>query len=227
MSVILFIVSIVVAYLIGSLNFSVLISKHVFKDDIRNSGSGNAGATNMLRTYGTKWGVTTLVLDVLKGVVAVGIAIFLRDLSIALAVDKEQLIYGVYSYGAACFVTLGHIFPFEFGFKGGKGVSTMLGALLVANPLFAFLALIIGVLTITLSKYVSLGSVIGGCVFLVCIMVSAYYCMINVGQVVFCVITVGVMIFKHKTNISRLINNQENVISFRPSEAGANDNEEE
>ena len=123
---IVYIIMAIIAYLIGSINFSVIISKKVAGFDVREKGSGNAGTTNMLRAVGKKAAAVTLICDVLKGVVAIGIAIILGN--IVKDINRELLIQV-----AGIAVVLGHTFPVFFGFKGGKGVATSLGILLLSN----------------------------------------------------------------------------------------------
>ena len=117
----------IVSYLIGSVNFSILLSKMLSGKDIRESGSGNAGATNMLRTYGKKMGIITLLLDVLKGIVVILLSRLVKNIA---GTDE---IYPVISYIAGVCVILGHNFPLYFGFKGGKGVATSLGVVLMLD----------------------------------------------------------------------------------------------
>ena len=116
----------IIAYLIGSVNFSVIISKRVAGFDVREKGSGNAGTTNMLRSVGKGAAAITLICDILKGVVAIGIAMLLG--SIIPNVDKALLVQI-----AGIFVIIGHTFPVFFKFKGGKGIATSLGILLMIN----------------------------------------------------------------------------------------------
>ncbi|MGN0148843.1 MAG: glycerol-3-phosphate acyltransferase, partial [Clostridia bacterium] len=135
----------VISYLIGSVNFSILISKAISGKDIRESGSGNAGATNMLRTHGKKMGVLTLLLDVLKGIVCVLIAILYVEFINSpdryyewgsqsdLAMFRSWLNSVSLPYIAGVCVILGHNFPIYFRFKGGKGVATSLGVVLMLD----------------------------------------------------------------------------------------------
>ena len=116
----------IIAYLIGSINFSVLISKKMAGFDVREKGSGNAGTTNMLRSVGKKAAAITLICDILKGVISIVIAIIVGN--IAKNLDRELLLQI-----AGIAVVLGHTFPIFFGFKGGKGVATSLGVLLISN----------------------------------------------------------------------------------------------
>src|SRR5574344_132815 len=121
---VVYIVAALIAYLIGSVNFSVLISKKMAGFDVREKGSGNAGTTNMLRSVGKKAAIITLICDILKGVIAIAIVLlfshFVDEIDPAILVSL-----------AGVFVVIGHTFPIFFGFKGGKGVATSLGVLLV------------------------------------------------------------------------------------------------
>ena len=121
-----YIIVAVIAYLIGSVNFSVILSKKMAGFDVREKGSGNAGSTNMLRSVGKKAAALTLLCDILKGVVAILIAIIVG--AIIKKVDKELLL----QIAGIC-VVIGHTFPVFFQFKGGKGVATSLGVLLMSN----------------------------------------------------------------------------------------------
>ena len=147
----------VIAYLIGSINSSILISKAVTGKDIRTSGSGNAGATNMLRTMGKKYAVITLVIDILKGVVALLLA--------KLAINLGAYTSATYIAGVA--VVLGHNFPVFFGFKGGKGVATSLGVVLLLDWKIGLITLVVALAIMAISKYVSLGSITAAVVFMV------------------------------------------------------------
>ena len=123
---ILYIIMAIVAYLIGSISFSVIISKKMAGFDVREKGSGNAGSTNMLRSVGKKAAAITLICDILKGVVAILIAIILGNI---FKNSNKELLLQI----AGIAVVLGHTFPIFFGFKGGKGVATSLGILLMSN----------------------------------------------------------------------------------------------
>ena len=119
---VIYIIMALIAYVIGSINFSVIISKKVAGFDVREKGSGNAGSTNMLRSVGKKAAALTLVCDILKGVISIGIAVVLGNM--LQDINKELLVQI-----AGIAVVLGHTFPVFFGFKGGKGVATSLGVL--------------------------------------------------------------------------------------------------
>ena len=136
-----------VAYLLGSISFAVLLVRVVTGKDIRSEGSGNAGATNVLRAHGKKLGLIVAVLDIAKG---------------ALAVYLVRLVTADSRYAAAAgfAAILGHVFPIFYGFRGGKGVATAVGAFLLLAPLATLVCVGVFVLVVAATKYVSLGSVI-------------------------------------------------------------------
>ena len=154
MTLVCFVVAII-AYLIGSINFSVILSKKMAGFDIREKGSGNAGSTNMLRSVGKKAALITLLCDILKGIVSILIAILIgnifKDLNKALLVQIAGLA-----------VVIGHTFPVFFKFKGGKGVATALGIILLTNWQIGLICLIFGVILIIVTKMVSLRFSYGG-----------------------------------------------------------------
>ena len=146
-----YIIMAIIAYLIGSINFSVILSKKMAGFDIREKGSGNAGSTNMLRAVGKKAAALTLVCDILKGVVSIFLAMILGN--IIQNVDKELLVQI-----AGIAVVLGHTFPIFFGFKGGKGVATSLGVLILSNWQIGLICLVFALVLMALTRMVSLGS---------------------------------------------------------------------
>ena len=186
------------AYLIGSVNFSIILSKLIAGKDIRESGSGNAGATNMLRTYGKKMGALTLLLDVLKGVVTVWLV---KELSDSIT----------FAYFAGLFVILGHNFPVYFGFKGGKGVATSLGVVFVLDWKTGLIVAVIAILIMALTRYVSLGSICGGALFIIIEFVKALITGdISAVRLICTVLIGGLLIVRHHANIKRLLNGTEN-----------------
>lgn len=221
------------AYLLGSVSSSIIISKIISGEDIRKSGSGNAGATNMLRTHGKKAGALTLVCDMLKGVAAVGLAMivscilkgavnppeYFSSAETMLApsvfgktVSDFEIFYLIpnLKYIAGLFVVLGHIFPIFFGFKGGKGIATSGAVVLMLNWKVGLIVLAAALIVMAVTRYVSLGSVIA----------AAAYPMVVTGylmgraefsnennpavQIGFAVILAVICIYKHKANIKRL-----------------------
>ena len=200
------IISAVAAYLIGSINSSILISRIVSGKDIRESGSGNAGATNMLRTMGKKYAVITLIIDILKGVVAVLIA--------RLAARYGGIEWGIYAAGAL--VCIGHCYPVFFGFKGGKGVATSLGVVLVLDWKIGLIVAAAAIIIMALTKYVSLGSVIGGAAFVVAEVIKGAAEGSLFSLQTLCAAIIGILLIaRHHANIKRLINGTENKLSFK------------
>lgn len=199
----------VVCYLIGSINSSILISKIVSGKDIRESGSGNAGATNMLRTMGKKYAIITLVIDILKGVVA----ILLADLAVKFGAN------GASSYIAGVAVVLGHNFPVFFGFRGGKGVATSLGVVLLLDWRIGLAVLVIALAIMVITRYVSLGSVVAAIVFMI-VQTAVMFITNNFDIVRFiCVLILGILlIIRHRSNIIRLIKGEENKLGAKKKE---------
>ena len=205
-----YIIVTIIAYLIGSINFSIIISKKMAGFDVREKGSGNAGTTNMLRSVGKKAAAITLLCDVLKGVVAIGVAILAGV--IVKNVDKALLVQL-----AALAVVLGHTFPIFFQFKGGKGVATSLGVLLLVNWQIGLICLVFAVALIALTRMVSLGSVGAAILYPVLVMFihTNYTVSEGSGYLIFSIILAIIVAFNHRTNIKRLMNGTENRISFK------------
>lgn len=208
------------AYLLGSVNTSIILSKSIYGEDIRTSGSGNAGATNMLRTHGKGIAVATLICDVLKGTLAVIIAMWL-DLILAsyfknasLSAAESTYLLGNFKYIAGVFVALGHDFPIFFGFRGGKGVATSLGVILALNPKIGLIVLAAAVLVMALSRYVSLGSVTAAALYpfvlFTYIIASGENPADEIPYLIMAFILAVLLILKHHTNIAKLKNGTEN-----------------
>jgi glycerol-3-phosphate acyltransferase PlsY len=205
-------VCVILAYLIGSIPTSYLIGKIFFKADIRQSGSGNPGATNTLRTFGVKAGIIVLLIDVLKGVAVVVMANYL--LSIAPSV-LGYILFTSLSYLA---VVLGHMFSIYMRFKGGKGVATTAGVFLAISPLPFLYCVVLFVFIVAVTKYVSLGSILGASAFLLVELLSQVLLKFpNVPRLVVVIIIVVLILFKHKANFKRLCEGNENKFSFRKS----------
>ena len=196
----------VIAYLIGSINSSILISRAVMGKDIRTSGSGNAGATNMLRTMGKKYAIITLVIDILKGVVA----LLLAKLAIHLGAGNVAM----YVSGVA--VVVGHNFPVFFGFKGGKGVATSLGVVLLLDWKIGLITLLIAIAIMALTRYVSLGSIVAAVVFMILQIISmAVNGEFDITRFICVIILGGLLIVRHRANIARLIKGEENKLGHK------------
>ena len=146
------IVTVVAAYLIGSINFAVIFAKAFMKKDVRELGSGNAGATNVMRNAGFLPGALTFVFDALKGFVACYVGHVVFDYMFTqTGADLAKPIIGAYICGLACM--LGHVFPFFFGFKGGKGVATSVGIFALCCPIAIIVGLCVFAITLFISKY--------------------------------------------------------------------------
>lgn len=208
-----YIIVAVIAYLIGSINFSIILSKKMAGFDIREKGSGNAGTTNMLRTVGKKAAIVTLICDILKGVVAILIAVLagkiVRNLDNALLVQL-----------AGIFVIIGHTFPVFFKFKGGKGIATSLGVLLMINWQIGLICLVFALILMSLTKMVSVGSIAAGILFPVLVaFINQNYIVptsnSNWSYLVFSIIIALLVIFNHRTNIQRILDGKENRLSLK------------
>lgn len=200
----------IIAYLIGSINFSVIISKKVAGFDVREKGSGNAGSTNMLRSVGKGAAVLTLLCDILKGVVAILIAIGIGNL----VKDADK---GLLVQIAGVAVVLGHTFPIFFGFKGGKGVATSLGILLMTNWQIGLICLVFALVLMALSKMVSLGSVGAAILFPVLVLFIHTNFTVSEGSsyLIYSIILAVIVAFNHRSNIKRILNGTENKLSFK------------
>ena len=204
------IITAIIAYLIGSVNFSVILSKKMAGFDVREKGSGNAGTTNMLRSVGKKAAALTLICDVLKGVVAILIAMFIGW---AFKIENQSLLVQI----AGIAVVLGHTFPIFFGFKGGKGVATSLGILIMSNWQIGLICLVFGVLLIALTRMVSLGSCAAAVLFpvLTLFITDNYIVSQGSGYLIYSIILAIIVLFNHRSNIKRIMAGNENRISFK------------
>ena len=200
----------IIAYLIGSINFSVIISKKMAGFDVREKGSGNAGTTNMLRSVGKKGAAITLICDILKGVVAILIAMFIGW---AFKVENQSLLVQI----AGIAVVIGHTFPIFFGFKGGKGVATSLGILIMTNWQIGLICLVFGIVLIALTRMVSLGSCTAAVLFpVLTLFISENYIVSQgSGYFVYSVILAIIVLFNHRSNIKRILSGTENKINFK------------
>ena len=204
----------IAAYLIGSVNPSIILSKTFGGADIRSAGSGNAGATNMLRTYGKKMAIATLVLDVLKGVIAVLIARVVDDLflcHISTSSELSKHIVGSLPYISGFFAAVGHNFPVFFGFRGGKGVATGIGVILALNWQIGLIILVVALTIMAVTRYVSLGSIIGASLFPILLLAfSLGKGEIDVFSLFFALALAVLVVARHHSNIKRLLKGEEN-----------------
>ena len=204
-----YIIMAIIAYLIGSVNFSVILSKKMAGFDVREKGSGNAGSTNMLRSVGKKAAAITLVCDILKGVVSISIAMILGN--IVQDMNKELLVQI-----AGIAVVIGHTFPIFFQFKGGKGVATSLGVLLMSNWQIGLICLVFALVLMILTRMVSLGSCGAAVLFpVLTLFINENYTVLTEGKkgttyLVYSIILAAIVLFNHRSNIKRILNGTEN-----------------
>ena len=194
-----YILAAVVAYFCGCINGAILISKHYLKEDVRTRGSGNAGLTNFYRNYGPKYAALVIVLDALKMVAAVVIACMILGWG-----PVPKLIGGL-------FCILGHIFPVTFRFKGGKGILSGVTLLFMLDWRVGLIVLFAALATMAISKYVSLGSIVGAFTFPTFIAVFTFLVDKDYNWIVFItsVIMCALAVWRHRTNIVRLANGTE------------------
>lgn len=198
------IILILLAYLIGSVPTAVWISKHFFKIDIRDYGSGNAGATNTFRVLGSKWGTFVMMVDVLKGIIATSLYILL-PYYLTDEWDRTNFMIGL---GLAA--VLGHIFPIWAGFRGGKGVATLLGMAVAIQPLVALCCVGVFLIVLYLTRFVSLSSILAGVSFMVFILF-----IFNEKETlyrIFAVLVALMVILTHQKNIGRILKGTESKI---------------
>lgn len=215
-TVIKFALVVLVSYLLGSLNFSIIFSKGVVKKDIRESGSGNAGATNMLRTYGKKFALLTMLGDIIKVAIAIIIAflIFGSPVKYLFAsptdpTELQQIMF--YKQFAGFFCVVGHIFPVFFKFKGGKGVAACTGMVIMVDWRIALILFVIFVIIVAISKWISLGSITIAILYPVLLYVFYMNTIVTLIALIFAVMVV----VAHRQNIKRILNKTENKISFK------------
>ncbi len=196
--------SALVAYLLGSISFSIVVTKLMFNKDIRNYGSGNAGMTNVLRTFGKKAAAITFAGDVLKGIAAVSIGKVLFA-----SFSQSDMMYGAYI--AAFFAVLGHIYPVYFGFKGGKAVSVSSGAIAAINPLLIVPIIIVFAIAFLSTKMVSVGSIACAVFYPVCTLLYYVYMVgsVPVFPMVGSTTIALIVIYLHRKNIKRIIEGTE------------------
>jgi len=192
------IVSALIAYLLGSISTSILVSKIMGGIDIREHGSGNAGATNTHRVLGKKAAVFVVIGDGLKGVIAVLLA---RLIDRLFAAEPE-----IAQYAAAVFVVVGHVFPLYFGFRGGKGIMTSIAVVFTLSPAIGTILVTVFVILVICFNYISLASVVSA----LCYPFFVWFlCHGNKAFLISSIVASVIAIVKHHTNISRLIKGTE------------------
>ena len=186
-----------ITYFISAIPFGLLLTKKFLNEDIRNLGSKNIGATNVTRIAGKKLGLVTLILDALKGAVMVRAAIF---------AFPEAHNFDLFIALVAFVAVFAHIFPIYIRFKGGKGVATTLAVVLAIDPLIGLICLVTWLLVFLISRVSALSSIAGAIV----LIPANYFLAFSQVYVVLAVALSALIIFRHKSNIMRLINKEEN-----------------
>lgn len=211
-------VIVILSYLVGSIPNSIIVAKKVAGLDIKSQGSGNAGATNVMRALGWKYGILVILLDALKGTIAVVIIsrLYLGDFPFPNATPFDD--FTLIQIIAGISAVIGHIWTVFSGFKGGKGIATGLGVYIALVTLDMVIALGVFALVVYISKYVSLGSIMAAvAVPLILIIrenifnvqITGYHTLLP-----FSILLTFVVIYTHRSNIIRLISGKENKISF-------------
>ena len=195
---------VILPYLLGSVNFAVIISAQRYNDDVREHGSGNAGMTNMMRTYGRKAAALTLAGDALKAILAA--------------------LLGYYAFGligahmAGFFCVFGHLYPIFFKFKGGKGVVTAAFSILMCNPIVFLILIVLFIVIVLIWRYISLGSIM--CIMLYPLVLNGVDNVFAGGSgiyMIFAFLTMVLVVAKHKDNIKRLLNKTESKFVIKKS----------
>jgi glycerol-3-phosphate acyltransferase PlsY len=202
---------IIIGYLFGSIPTAIIAGKLLKKIDIREHGSGNAGATNVFRVLGPKWGIIVLLIDMLKGFIPV---FWIAGL---IHLQADTLIY--YQILAAISAIAGHVWTIFAGFKGGKGVGTSAGVFLGLAPLPLSAALLVFIIIVAVTKYVSLGSITASLIFLIILLLQKYVMQVNIPDILLYLAgaVVAIILYAHRSNIGRLLKGNENKISFSKS----------
>jgi glycerol-3-phosphate acyltransferase PlsY len=205
---------VLLSYLVGSIPTSIIVGKLVKGIDIRNYGSGNPGGTNVIRVVGLGWGIFVILFDAFKGYFATAFIarwFYSESITSILNLTTVQIIAG-------CFAVVGHMWTVFAGFKGGKGVSTSAGMLLGIAPLDLLIAFLIFALIVSITRYVSLGSIVSAILFPFIIIFSENFLKIQHRDfktlLIFGSIIAFLIVYRHRSNIKRLIAGNENKLSF-------------
>jgi glycerol-3-phosphate acyltransferase PlsY len=201
-------VYLLIAYLLGSIPTSVWIGKAFYNIDVREFGSGNAGATNTFRVLGKKAGIPVLIIDILKGTAAVALA-FISGF------ENQSAEFINLQLGLGIAALMGHIFPIFAGFRGGKGVATILGIVVCIVPISCALSLVVFLIVLFSSRIVSLSSMIAGASFP--IILNLVLGNTDPILTVFSIIVAALLIITHRKNIQRLVKKQESKIRLFPA----------
>jgi len=203
MDILIIAVFLVLAYLIGAIPTAVWVGQKFYNTDVRQHGSGNAGATNTFRVLGKKPGTFVMLFDIFKGWAATSLAVFLVSLQV---IPADKLVLFKLILGALA--VIGHIFPVYVGFKGGKGVATLMGMVLAVHLPAALICLGIFIVVLLVSKYVSLGSMLAAVAFPLLLLLPPFR-PDEPFLLVFGFLLAVMVVFTHKKNINRLLQGQE------------------
>lgn len=205
-------ITIIAAYLLGSINFAVIFTKIFIKEDVRNLGSGNAGTTNTMRVAGFLPGALTFLCDVLKGFVACALGRYIFGYIAAQGFDWASAVFGAYLCGVACM--MGHMFPIFFGFKGGKGVAVSVGIFLICSPLSILLGLAVFAVVLLVSRMVSVASLVATVTVVVLSVVFRDTAVPFLTQIIPTLVMGSAIFIKHSENIKRILSGEESKLSF-------------
>ncbi|WP_051675981.1 glycerol-3-phosphate 1-O-acyltransferase PlsY [Ureaplasma canigenitalium] len=222
------------SYLIGALNFSIIVALIMKKEDIRNFHSKNAGATNMSRVHGMKLGIVVMFLDVIKAIIALSITYLVYKYALHEPIDlKSGIKLSPLTFFSAIFIILGHCFPIYFNFNGGKGVSCMTGILLVSCPIILLVSVLIMYIIVKFTRHISLGSMITSLIAVFLLLIPGffyvpfyhehlpdYFLDLNSSYkhiaivFTFLIFTLIILVVQHRTNIKRLVDKNETNFFF-------------
>ncbi|GAA4463895.1 glycerol-3-phosphate 1-O-acyltransferase PlsY [Nibrella saemangeumensis] len=205
MNVLLIIATTILAYLLGSIPSAVWYSQAFFSIDIRKHGSGNAGATNTFRVLGKRAGTVVMLVDVLKGYTATILATLLWYFNF---IPENEILTWKLAFGIVA--VLGHLYPIFAGFKGGKGVATLLGMVLAIHPELAAVCIGIFLLVVIASQYVSLGSIMAALAFPVLLLLRIFGENESPLLIIFGFVMFLIVVLTHQKNIGRLLRGEEN-----------------
>jgi len=215
--VLMVLASAIFSYILGSLSSAIIVSKALYKEDIRTHGSGNAGLTNMLRTFGKKAGILTLLGDMLKTALAILFTAILLGFEY-----KNGISLSGYCYLSGLCAVLGHVFPIFYGFKGGKGVLVTATMALVLTPACFAILFTLFLIILAISRYVSLGSIVVASLFPVSIVLYTVFICNATPSIMTIVSTVflgGFIVWCHRSNIGRLLAGNEKKFSIGKKES--------
>lgn len=207
-------IGLIVSYLIGSMTPSIWIGRIFYNIDVRTKGSKNAGTTNTIRVLGPKAGIIVFIIDVLKGC----LALYLSNIFVSsFLYDTPLEMFNIVS--AAC-VVLGHVFPIYEGFKGGKGVATMLGVLIYLYSEIFWILLLIFIIVFIIWRYISLGSITAAIAFPITYYIYSVYWAKDMDPIlfIFAIVVAIFIVITHRNNIKRLAKGEEKKFKFKKTE---------